>query len=391
MSAAFSITEKLPENAPEWLAGFVEVTWNGVTGLLQIDAPNLAAARLSVLPPEEADLDTARHRYRSAFCARRGLDVEVCDRASSAAYDPPRHVLAAREVWCGERGYPLKGGPSCADVFARMDSAFDAEWETYRTALIAAIPKPDLSGRDLRRADLSHSELSGVDLQGAQLDGAVLHETRLEGAILREARVRGVNLTGALLEGADLREASLDWADLIEAQLTGADLVLADLVGADLTLARLEEADLTWASMDGADLGGARMEGASLYGARLEGANFAFSTMFGTADRPMILDPADLTKATTAAAALRFVQLRPSTTDLAARLRNSFGDATATLPGGVEPPCQWAAEPLSDAEFFARRGGWVEVTSTRRWSAIAPEQWRDVEPAPPPAGCGWKE
>lgn len=203
-----------PDAAPLDRAGLL--AWFFVTGLAELDAPDLTAARLSVLPPDEADLDTARHRYRKGFCERRGIDAEICDRAPSASYEPPAHLAQQRRDWCDARGY-VEGDDDrdCLQFFARVEAEFDQEWPTYRTALIASVAKPDLRGKDLRRAGLSGAELTGVDFREARMEGADLRQARMEGAKLSRAWMKGADLRRARMEGANLRGAdlqSVEWA-----------------------------------------------------------------------------------------------------------------------------------------------------------------------------------
>lgn len=318
--------------------GLAVWAWNTATGFAKLDAPNLSAARLSVLPPEHADLDTARHRYRTEWCQRNGLPPAICGGNPAASEKAVEVLWQARERWCAEAGFS-----DCRAHFGTLNDDFDnREWPAFRTAMIAAIDKPDLSGKDLRAARLADADLSGIDLSTAYLAGANLFRARLEGA----------NLFGARLEGADL----------------------------------------TGARLEGANLFGARLEGANLSGARLEGADLSLSTLTGTADQPMTLRSTNLSAVINNGGALRFVDLRLVISGAASTFRNSFADATVLLPESIEPPCQWVRERLSDADFFARWRGWVEAApNNQAWHLIAPEQWSDVEPKPPPAGCEWHE
>jgi hypothetical protein len=59
-------------------------------------------------------------------------------------------------------------------------------------------PRPDLSGRDLRRTDLRHADLRGASLLGVDLRGVDLGRADLLGADLRGADLRGANLSDVL-------------------------------------------------------------------------------------------------------------------------------------------------------------------------------------------------
>lgn len=483
----------LPESSPNWLTDGVAKTWDTVTGLSQLDSPDLAGARLSSLPPEEINLDASRHRYRIEFCDRRGIIAEVCDRVPINSYEITAHLAQARDVWCRQRGYDGQNDQLCREYFSAMDREFIEEWDRYRTKLIEAVEKPNLEGRDLRNVDLSFASLYGVRLLGARLEGANLFKTELERANLREARLEEADLRGARLEGAFLFRAGLEGADLfrarleranlskarlegaymLQAQMAGANLsharlegaVLteaqlaranlreawlaranlsgAQLKGADLSRAQMEEADLSGAQLKGADFSSAQMkeawlegarlegtnlgyaqlkeawldeaqlngvdlshailEGASLYMARLNGVNLShaqlkgadlrFSSLFGKAEAPIVLQSTILSAATIDGAALRFVDLRPAASDPPYDLRNSFGDKTVLLPNDVERPCQWAGELLSDEAFHARWRGWIGLSPAGDgiWDWVAPEEWLDVEAVEPPTGCLWQK
>jgi hypothetical protein len=148
-----------------------------------------------------------------------------------------------------------------------IDAAFTAEWREERRVYVANLVKPDLSGRDLRRASASGAFLVGVNLSEARLEGANLRGARLEGADLRGARLEGAFLSGARLEGADLWDARLEGAYLAEARLEGAFLSVARLEGANLFGARLEGANLHEARLEGAFLSGAAFQAAQWTGA----------------------------------------------------------------------------------------------------------------------------
>lgn len=376
-----------------------------VADLASLDEADLSAATFSALPAEHADLNAARLRYRADYCARLGLDAIVCDRARSAAHDPPPHLALSRKKWCKERGYGGTLENKCDNFFERVDANFFFEWSAYRAAIIADLEKPNLQGRDLRRARLSRAKLYGVDLRGARLDGADLYkaklelanlsDTRLDRAMLMNAHLEGAILYHASLKGAILRAAWLEGAELYGAKIGGADLSGARLAGASLANTGLEGASLNLAGMEGSDLFGAKLERADLTSANLRGSNLSGSILAGTEKLPMVLRFTNLSGAINRGGALRFVDLRSAIFSHSTDFRNSFGDATVLLPDTLEPPCQWATHWLSDADFFAQWRGWIEANpdypnENILWTIIAPDQWRNVKPVPPPEGCMWK-
>ncbi|MEM7238213.1 MAG: pentapeptide repeat-containing protein [Pseudomonadota bacterium] len=151
------------------------------------------------------------------------------------------------------------------------------------------------------RIDLVRANLQRTDLSRVRLDKTNLTEARLEGAVLRWARLEGANLSWARLERADLR---------------GARLERADLRGA-----RLERANLIGARLEGADLREARLEGANLIGADLKSTDLRDWSIVRTSLRSV-----DFTDA---------MNLSPES------LNTAFGDATTTLPEGMEKPDHW--------------------------------------------------
>ncbi|NVO24896.1 pentapeptide repeat-containing protein [Donghicola mangrovi] len=440
-------------------------SWDNGTELLQLDSPDLSEAPLSVLPPEHADLNTARHRYRVQWCQRYGLTPEVCGGNPVNSDDTTNALWQARQTWCAETGLT-----DCGTYFAALEDDFTKrEWPAYRSSVVAYIGKPNLSGKDLRAAILNNADLSGVDFGGANLKLADLKGGNLERANLSEANMDGAELDFAKLTGANLGKAKMKEANLSHASMEGANFSGADMEKAVITLANLEGADLSWAYLEkvnfseanleeakfepaylaeasfegarmerasfrgayleGADLGFSHMEGANFSGAKMKGAyldwahmemaNFSgadleratldhakmegavlnLSALIGTEDEPLILEYTDLRAVINTGGALRFVDLRPAIFDADTDFRNSFGDATATLPDNVERPCQWASERLSHAEFYARWKGWLEAAPSRpvteegneKWDIIAPDEWKEVVAAPPPTGCSWHE
>lgn len=277
------------------------------------------------------------------------------------------HEIARRDFfaeWC--RREETDCDLDALSVALRFE--FDEEWRMRRGAAVSALRKPDWHhfGRvkpDFRKALLQRSFLAGANLQSAQLTGA--------------------DLGGAQMEGADLSGAQLQ----------------------------------------GARLFGAQMQGADLSGAQMQGANLSFTLLTGEPDEPQrpfeIVFSGDQPLKTLASTflgavenqggALRAIDLTVAEFDPATDFRNAFLDASVTVTDAFRAqmgnPCQWAAEVLGDEEFFGRWRGWIEAGSmdhggiqtpfgsvklSVQWEVIAPSEWRDVGPIPPPEGCAWK-
>ncbi|WP_138467516.1 pentapeptide repeat-containing protein [Poseidonocella sp. HB161398] len=280
----------------------------------------LSEVQFSAFPPEQADPMGARHRFRSEWCVRTGLDGDVCGRAPSATAAPPPGQAAARTDWCLAHGLPEA---ECPIYFQELDAEFRREWSRLRKANEEALPKPDLRGRDLRRADLTNASLTGIWLTYAHLSGADLTGAEMQGAVLSGADLQGARLEGAQLPGAVLRDARMQNAVLSNAQMRGAILDGAQLQGAVLARAQMQGASLDTVHMQGADLSGAQMQGARLHAASLQGATLDGAQLQG----------ADLANAELQGASLRYASLQ------AATLRNAqmqMADlASAQLQGAV--------------------------------------------------------
>lgn len=327
-------------------------------------AANLREAQLSVLPPDQNDPIAARAKYRGEWCRRVGHPPLVC-----ATLPSDRTLLAPflngdREVWCSERN-PALDGEACAAYFTRQDLEFEREWRNFRDAQIAALPKPDMRDRNLRRVDLVSSSLIGINFRNARMQGADLRRARMERAFLRSARMQGANLKFAQMHRADLKRA------------------------------RMEEAFLRGAQMEGVNLELARMPVVDLKRAQLQGANFSFSSLTGREDAQNSLDQTNLSRSINNGGMLRFVDLTDAEFDSATDFRNAFLDASVTMTGSfrtqMSSPCQWSDEKLGKTEFYGRWRGWVEAgPSSPSWSDISPKGFEDVTPISPPPGCAWK-
>ncbi|MFD3191224.1 pentapeptide repeat-containing protein [Sedimentitalea sp. HM32M-2] len=192
---------------------------------------NLFEARLTSLPPDWRDRDTARQRFYSEWCDR-------------------------------------PGQAECEADLAWPDR-FEREWRALRADYLAALPKPSLQGRDLAFANLAGVFAPGIDLRGANLSGARLDEAVLEGANLsilelgsgdsRHTLLRGVtlnrtDLTAVDLSGAVLHGAEMNNTVLREATLEDVDLRASWLLRPDVSGARLIGIDLRYSAVIGANI-----------------------------------------------------------------------------------------------------------------------------------------
>lgn len=183
---------------------------------------DLAGHRFAALPPAEIDPDIARHRFRVDWCRRNDLDPAICDRSPSQNHSPSAQTWERRVLWCQSTGHTAANG--CLAYFSSIEQEFNDEWDSYRRAVLAALPKPDFSGQDLAYANLSHAALPGVTLTGAELRQADLSYTQMERVSLDEARMPKLRA-----EATNLRAASLQWSTLDHGFLVTADLAQANL------------------------------------------------------------------------------------------------------------------------------------------------------------------
>jgi uncharacterized protein YjbI with pentapeptide repeats len=269
------------------------------------------------------------------------------------ARDSERDHWPIMEVLCAYVRNPRNAGepkPRPDGTKARSDEfrAWLRTIEKPRVDVQAALtvigdrPKERVRFEEKQGFDL---DLSEANLQRYRLKGkfarAVLHHAHLEGAIIHEAHLEGANLIEARLEGANLREARLEGASLIEARLEGAYLRGARLEGANLFGAGLEGANLNHARLEGANLNTARLGGAFLQSAHLEGANLNTTCLEGAYLNDARLFGTDLSLCH---------GLETGS------LRTAWGDATTTLPEGMQRPERWPDHELDQNE----RNAWIE-------------------------------
>jgi len=280
-----------------------------------IDLRGLQAVNV---PPEQLDYITARQTFRRDWCARQSLTMAQCGWHVDWEGQRPARVSAAREAWCDANEDEARD--DCTDFFSALEERFRAEWRAFRSAQIAALNPPDLSGRDLRNADLSNAALLGMSFEGAELQGANLENSQLQSANLRDVQMQGAIARGASLQGAFMTNILMDRADLLRAQLQNASLsgarlneaimVDAHLQAASLVGADLQATDLRGAIMHGAQVGFAEMQEADLRQVKLQGADLRDALMQRVDLRGAQLQETDLQRALLAGADLQDVRLQ---------------------------------------------------------------------------------
>ena len=381
---------------------------------------DLSERQFTTLPPGRLDHFRAREDHWASYCDARGISPEVCGPAHDPwiAVDPV--ISEARLAWCDDRN----SVPDCAAHFRRLEADILADFQSYRRAEIAALPRVNLEGADLRNADLLLAHLINADLRGAEMQGADLFRAEMQGADLRWAEMQGADLSGAEMQGADLRWAEMQRADLSGAEMQGADLSWAEMQRADLSgaemqgavlsLAEMQRADLSGAEMQGADLSGAEMQGAVLSLAEMQGANLSGAEMQGAFLSLAEMQGANLSGAEMQGADLRWAEMQRAdlsgaemqgadlsgaefdartnfaeavllfaavrsvdfrNVDLTqAQVDSLFGDGATLLrtaphlPDSLTRPAHWPEEVLGFAEFY------------RQWRA-----WREAQPGWDPA------
>lgn len=238
--------------------------------------------------------------------------------------------------------------------------AFEVEWDIRWQAQIEALVKPDWSNSGRKKPDLRQANLTGAFLVGINLSGAELH---------------GANLTGAQLQFADLREIRMQNAQLAHSRLQGVKIFRS----------RLRDTGFYAAHVKGGDF----------LRAQMTDANLDFAIIEGTKSRPIELHRLNLSNSTNMGGAVRFAKFTRTTFDRSTDWSNIFLDGSVELPDdfrtAMGDPCHWERKVLPDKQFYGRWRGWVEAGPLNwNWQYVAPPEWRDVTPIPPPEGCEWK-
>ena len=306
---------------------------------------NAAIDRLEGLARENTAETPRIARLLSVYV--RELSAEV------PAQEPPKDASPDQlQKWAGSLPKPRSDMEKAAQTLGRLHEHAKAPLESGEIDLRGAnLQNCDLAGLAFDKALFQNAQLQGADLQFAQLQGANLERAQLQRADLGGAQLQGAVLMGAQLQGANLMGARLQGAVLRGAQLQGADLGGAQLQGANLWHAQLQRANLGGAQLQGADLGDAQLQGADLWDARFDAETF-------------------LTAATLRGAAVRNVDFT-TVPQIAQHLEDIFGDASVTLPEGVEAPGHWPQSQLGFPEFD---------TQWRAWQATLPPGWDQPKP-----------
>lgn len=335
--------------------------------------------------------------------------------------EPPMDVASFRRQWASQQGLTFQS-PFPTLAARQPESEFEQAWTARRKTWLDTQTKPNLEGRDLRKANLNDAFLPGVKMTNTRLEGAVLWGANIEGVILDGATLEGADLEGASLQGASLQSASLQGANLGGANLQGADLWGANLQrailqGANLQSAILEDASLQGASLNRASLQGAILNGASLQGAvlwganllgadlrgadfedadllvaslesadiggtRLEGADLSSARLFGNnGDLFEFAGIASFSAANFSGSAFRLADMSDVNVAELKGFDTSFGDNSVKI-ADEDRPVQWCKDILSDAEFFGRWRGYVDPDGEEDINA-----YFDGYPPIPPSPC----
>lgn len=151
------------------------------------------------------------------------------------------------------------------------------------------------------------------------------------------------NLQGAALAGANLSYVKAYQVNFAFSDLTSARAIHANFDGANLTHAVLQNADLSFAHLHRADLSSANLRNANLVGADLRNVKLDGRPDFeGARLDCSVWSNVDLTQ---------FPYL-------AQHANRFFGDASVTLPDGVQAPDHWPKEVLGYDKLKAAWRAW---------------------------------
>jgi hypothetical protein len=84
-------------------------------GLPRLATANLSGARLSVLPPNQADPAAAQQRYRADWCGRLGIARDICGSLPAPGSETDGTIWTRRVSWCQENGIAEDGPGACRD------------------------------------------------------------------------------------------------------------------------------------------------------------------------------------------------------------------------------------------------------------------------------------
>jgi uncharacterized protein YjbI with pentapeptide repeats len=245
----------------------------GLPHQLRLDREDLVGGNVQAASIQRAD-------FRRTWCALADLPSRLCGTVPAATPYETNRVILDRRAYC-RRELGIDGArlvQRCDGYFLDLDAKFDAAWAEARREKLAALPRLDLSRRNLAGASAEDVNLAAARMEFVDLSGARLPRGRLEGAALKGADLSGATAFYADLAYADLTWATLDRANLESARLQGASLRGARLQGANLNHANLVAADLTNADLRGARLRFARLHRADLSGALIAGADLTEAT-----------------------------------------------------------------------------------------------------------------
>jgi uncharacterized protein YjbI with pentapeptide repeats len=313
-------------------------------------------AAVALMGPDSPDAvpgDLARRAAAIEALALIGGDAAVRALAAYVRANAPARIAAPTPFDDRPRGaYP--GGFGAARAGADWAARILPGPRLDVAAALAALGRlggaPDLSDTCLQGARLPGAAWAGARLAGARIEGADLRGADLTGATLTRARLSAADLSAARLDGAALDGANLACVTgpglgAAGARMPGAVLSCADLQGSRLPGADLQGADLTAAFLDRSDLSGARLHLAILRTTFATGCSFRRARFTA----PIFDDDSEIHGSDFAGATFRRMSLAHLGLS-AAEIAAGFGDASVTLPEGMDRPAHWAAEVLREAE-----------------------------------------
>ncbi|WP_306145267.1 pentapeptide repeat-containing protein [Roseibium sp. MMSF_3412] len=312
-------------------------------------------------------------------------------------------MLAFFYEWCAR-----PDTDKCPSSAAQRDALFfkpdlRREFAAKRKAFIQSLPKSSLENLDLRNANLSGSFLVGADMRNIRFGGAQFFDAVLDSAVIDGTAAEPVSFENADLSNADISIYEAPHAIFNQAKLSDGTYYFGQLDFGNFVAAKVEHSQFGGIIRDGHFLGasfrnsklsglitGFFSDGSSdrldFRGADLTYLNLVFSAITpknktDTFEDAALVGSVDADVSGWAAvsfsgSALRNVDLartRPFqgspqffTESWEFALRNSFGDASVSLPDGVDRPCQWSDKTLSEGEFLGAWRAWLE-RADQKW------------------------
>ncbi len=139
---------------------------------------NIEGVEMVVRPDGWRDFEAAQRSYRETWCKREGLEMAVCGQPANSDDPTPEHVGKKRLDWCDLHEIPRD---ACKARFNDFNRRFAEDWRAERAAVIADLPRLDLTGQDLRRVAAADVMLEGANLRGARMEEADFRRARTSG------------------------------------------------------------------------------------------------------------------------------------------------------------------------------------------------------------------